>query len=98
MKKCHACEALWEGSPGSQPGKGEVCPKCGADLHCCLNCKLYDPFASNQCTSRTTEPVKHKDKRNFCDEFEFKQGGKGGDPGGAKSKDDLNKKWDDLFK
>lgn len=96
MKKCHACGEPWEGSPGSQPGKGEVCPKCGADLYCCLNCQLYDPSASHECASRTTEPVANKEKRNFCEEFIFSPknaGGKGKSSGG-----DMESKWKDLFK
>jgi hypothetical protein len=97
MKQCHACGEAWEGSPGSQPGRNETCAKCGADLHCCLNCRLHDPSLHNECSSRTTETVKDKEKRNFCDEFEFasKAGGKNsgnGDKGG------LEEKWKDLFK
>lgn len=95
MKKCHSCGEVWEGSPGSQPGRNETCPKCGSDLHCCLNCRLYDSSAANQCLSRTTEAVRDKDKRNFCDEFEFSAKGSGGGAGPA---DDMEKKWKDLFK
>ena len=94
MKKCHACQQPWDGSPGSQPGRNETCSRCGADLHCCLNCRLYDPSASNQCQSRTTEKVGNKDKRNFCDEFEFS--GKDG-PGKAPGSD-MDQKWKDVFK
>jgi len=95
MKQCHACGAQWEGRPGSQPGRDETCGKCGADLHCCLNCSLYDPSAFHQCRSRTTEAVRDKDKRNFCDEFEFS--GKGTGTGGPGSKGDMESKWKDLF-
>jgi hypothetical protein len=95
MKHCHACKASWEGSPGSQPGRNETCGKCGADVHVCLNCRLYDPGSSNECRSSTTERVRDKDKRNFCDEFEFADKGS---VGGPKPPDDVKKKWDDLFK
>ena len=71
-KACHACGQLWDGTPGSQPGRGETCVKCGADLHCCLNCSLFD-HSSYTCTSRSAEPVKDKEKRNFCDEFQCTQ-------------------------
>lgn len=94
MKTCYHCGTLWDGPPGTQPGRGETCSKCGADLHCCLNCKLYDPSASHECRSRTTDRVKDKDKRNFCDEFEFS----GGKPAPGKSGDDMDQKWNDLFK
>jgi hypothetical protein len=62
----------------------------------CLNCLLYDPAAHNACRSRTTEPVKDKEKRNFCDEFEFS--GKGSKDQGGPSKGDMEDKWKDLFK
>ncbi len=90
---CHACGTAWEGPPGSQPGRNETCGRCGADLHACLNCRLYDPSVNNQCRSRTTELVGIKDKRNFCDEFEM--AGKRGPA--APPKDDMEKKWKDLF-
>ncbi|RJP73112.1 MAG: hypothetical protein C4532_04905 [Candidatus Abyssobacteria bacterium SURF_17] len=53
------------------PGHAETCEKCGSYLHCCLNCKLYDPHAPKQCKSPTTELVVDKEKANFCDEFDF---------------------------
>jgi hypothetical protein len=96
MKKCHQCGEPWEGTPGAQPGRNETCAKCGADLHCCLNCKLYDASAHNQCLSRTTEFVKDKDRRNFCDEFEFASKGGGKGPSSA-DKGDMEDKWKDLF-
>lgn len=95
MKDCHSCHRSWEGSPGSQPGRNETCSKCGMDIHVCLNCSLYDPSASNQCRSRATEPVRDKDKRNFCDEFEFSTKEKGG--GGGSPKGGIEDKWKDLF-
>lgn len=97
MKKCHACGEPWDGAPGAQPGREETCVKCGAYLHCCLNCRLYEPTAHHECRSSTTEYVRDKEKRNFCDEFEFNH--KGGAGGGGKSDPgDMNRKWNDLFK
>ncbi len=97
MKKCHACGAVWDGSPGTQPGRNETCVKCGADLHICLNCRFYDPSAHHQCLSRTTEYVKDKEKRNFCDELEFTSQAGGKNPGGD-DKGGMEEKWKDLFK
>jgi hypothetical protein len=95
MKSCHACKAPWDGAPGTQPGRNETCSKCGMDLHVCLNCRFYDPAAHNECRSPTTEPVRDKDKRNFCDEFEFADRALGGPD---IRPEDTKKKWDDLFK
>jgi hypothetical protein len=91
-KSCHACKQIWDGPPGTQPGRGETCVKCGADLHCCLNCSLFD-HSSYICTSRTTEPVKDKEKRNFCDEFQL-----GTKAGSKPSGDNMNQKWSQFFK
>jgi hypothetical protein len=49
----------------------DVCAKCGAYLHCCLNCRLYSPSAHNHCLSPTTEYVRDAAGGNFCDEFEL---------------------------
>lgn len=95
MKACYQCGAPWEETPGSQPGKRESCSKCGADIHCCRNCRLFDPSAANQCLSRTVEAVREKEKANYCDEFDFSvsRGEKGQKP----PKNDMEQKWGDLF-
>jgi hypothetical protein len=98
MKKCHACREGWEGSPGTQPGHQETCTHCGADLHVCLNCRLYDPAASHQCQSPTIEPVRDKARGNYCDEFEFSPKGTAGPEGDRGSQDEMKRKWDDFFK
>ena len=77
--------------------RGEECPKCGDDLKACLNCRFYDKFANNQCTEPQAEPVKEKDRANFCGYFE--PGGGGGSQKGAKDpKEEAKKKLDALFK
>jgi hypothetical protein len=71
MKRCHQCGAVWDGKGKKQPGPKDICDKCSAYLHCCLNCRYYDPSAHNQCYIPTTEWVGDKAGGNFCDEFEF---------------------------
>ena len=53
------------------PGRGEVCMKCRADLRVCLNCASYDPRVAQQCRERRAEPVLEKQVGNFCEYFEF---------------------------
>jgi hypothetical protein len=53
------------------PGRGEVCMKCRADLRVCLNCANYDPQVAHQCRERRAEPVLEKETGNFCEYFEF---------------------------
>ena len=54
-----------------QPGRGEVCMKCRADLRVCLNCVHYDPRVAQQCRERRAEPVLEKEAGNFCEYFDF---------------------------
>lgn len=70
MKCCHRCEAEWV-SDKREPGVKDICSECSAYLHCCLNCRFYDPSYHNQCQIGTTEWVGDKEACNFCDEFEF---------------------------
>lgn len=97
MKLCHKCGAAWV-SQHRFPGRTETCANCGYDLHCCLNCKLYDAHAPNQCKSPTTELVLDKEKGNFCDEFDFAddRGPAKRDAGYERSKDTWKKLFDDA--
>ena len=74
MKRCHNCGAEWTGE-AKRPGFKEYCEQCSAWLHCCLNCRFYDPAKHNQCHIPTTEFVADKAAANFCDEFEFATAG-----------------------
>ncbi|HOF38964.1 MAG TPA: hypothetical protein PLD73_02750 [Candidatus Hydrogenedentes bacterium] len=71
MRQCHRCGAPWDGGGKRQPGSKDVCGACSAYLHCCLNCRFYEPGAHNECYIPNTEWVGDKTACNFCDEFEF---------------------------
>ncbi len=79
--------------PGT-PGRRDECSKCGADAHCCRNCKHYDRAAYNECKEPAAEFVKEKDRSNFCDFFT--PGGGGG--GAVDKKKDLLAAAEALFK
>jgi hypothetical protein len=68
-RHCHKCGEPW--TLGGQPGRGEVCMKCRADLRVCLNCAYYDPRVAQQCRERRAEPVVEKAVGNFCEFFDF---------------------------
>ena len=68
-RHCHNCGEPWT-LPGN-PGRGETCMKCRADLRVCLNCQSYDLRAAHQCRERRAEPVLEKAAGNFCEFFEF---------------------------
>lgn len=76
-------------------GRTETCPKCDADLHCCRSCEHYDTSAANECREPQAEPVRIKDRSNFCDYFQPTSR----DPARAsKTPQSARKAWDDLFK
>ncbi|MCD6261493.1 MAG: hypothetical protein J7J52_00525 [Deltaproteobacteria bacterium] len=50
-------------------GTSDICPKCGRALHCCRQCKFFDPNAYNECRQISPERVFDKDSANFCDFF-----------------------------
>jgi len=68
-RHCHRCG--WEWTLAGQPGRGESCHQCGADLRVCLNCVSYDARAAQQCRDRRAEPVFEKAVGNFCEYFEM---------------------------
>ncbi len=80
----------------SKPARTDHCSSCLADLKCCRGCRFYDPFAAHQCRERIDDPVKIKDKANFCDYFQARVvGAKALDR--ADSKDSRKKSFDNLF-
>lgn len=68
-RHCHNCGEPWALS--GNPGRGETCMKCRADLRVCLNCASYDVHVAHQCRERRAEPVLEKAAGNFCEYFEF---------------------------
>ncbi len=75
---------------GNQVSFRATCEKCQSDLHVCKNCKHYTPNKRNECAIADIEQVKDKEKRNFCEEFNYrKEGGGNTTPS--------RKVWEDLF-
>ena len=57
-------------------GRRDACLACGSDLHCCRNCRFYDPTMNNACREPQAERQVDKEQGNFCDWFSL--GGRGG--------------------
>jgi hypothetical protein len=57
--------------PGSVADE-DVCSKCGAALHACVNCRFFDPSARWECRAEITEPVRSKTAANRCGEWQPK--------------------------
>lgn len=72
-----------------------VCPKCGGDLHICLNCRFYSETSHNKCLEPRAEYQRTRDKANYCDWFQPRKD-KGGGPT-EDEKDGARKKLDSLF-
>ena len=68
-RHCHNCG--WEWTLPGQPGRGDSCHSCNADLRVCLNCASYDARVAHQCRDRRADPVLEKAAGNFCEYFEL---------------------------
>ena len=53
--------------------RSSTCLSCRKDLKICLNCRFYSKGAHNDCLETSAEPVRDKDRSNFCDYFRFKE-------------------------
>ena len=52
--------------------RSTACASCGKDLKICYNCHFYSKGAHNDCLESSAEPVRDKDRSNFCDYFRYK--------------------------
>jgi hypothetical protein len=89
---CFKCGA---GIPESNLGRQDSCEKCGAATRCCRNCQHYDPSRNNECREEQAGRQVEKEKGNFCEWFQPRQG-KGGS--GGPTKTDLRNAAESLFK
>jgi hypothetical protein len=94
MGKCFSCGR--EVKVQGKSGREEICPYCRSDLHCCLNCSLYDEYAQNKCREPVAEWVSDRAKSNFCEYFSFKESTSGGR--GRRERDEALAKLEALFK
>ncbi|MDE3046124.1 MAG: hypothetical protein KGJ02_05725 [Verrucomicrobiota bacterium] len=45
------------------------CPHCSISLHSCKGCRYYMPGKPNDCLIPGTDPIKDREKMNFCEDF-----------------------------
>ncbi len=58
-------------------GRREECPRCGAELHACVQCRNYDPRLSRPCRepqALAEETIRDPARANFCAWFEHRRG------------------------
>jgi len=71
------------------------CPKCGGDLHICLNCRFYSEKSHNKCIEPKAEFQRSREKANFCDFFAFKESASSSS---TVEKEGAKKRFEDLFR
>ncbi len=71
MRVCYFCKARIDDK--IQIYRNSECPNCGKDLKICYNCKYYSKGAHWDCLETIGEPVREKDRANFCEYFRFKE-------------------------
>lgn len=76
-------------------GRQDSCPNCGRDTRVCKNCKHYDRSYNNECREEQAGRQVEKEKGNFCEWFQPRQGAGGA---GGPTKNDLKNAADALFK
>lgn len=79
-------------------GTRETCPQCETDLHCCRNCRFYDPGKHNQCAEPQAEWVGDKEGSNYCDYFSPNPVLVAGGERSTSKANDARKKFNSLFK
>lgn len=90
---CYNCgTAIGESNLGRQ----DSCEKCGRDTRVCRNCKHYDKSSNNECREEQASRQVEKEKGNFCEWFQPREGGAGAAYGA--SKDSLKSAAEALFK
>ena len=65
---CHSCGR--ENKIIGKAVRGDECAHCKAEMHCCKNCRFFDPAKNNQCSETQAEYVRDKVRDNFCEFFE----------------------------
>jgi hypothetical protein len=65
--KCVFCHAVLD--PPAQVDRNDTCPQCGKVLHCCKQCRSYDPNAFNQCREVSAQRIIDKERANLCEHF-----------------------------
>jgi hypothetical protein len=76
-----------------------TCPSCDKDAKVCLNCSFYEKGAQWDCRERIDEPVRDKDRGNFCAFFvpETRRTGREGTGGGTDKSEEAKKAFKGLF-
>jgi hypothetical protein len=50
-------------------GRTDYCRACRAEVHVCRMCRFYDLSKAKQCAEPIADPVRDKERANFCGYF-----------------------------
>ncbi len=92
---CHRCGTQLEKNMFSRTDR---CPGCESDTRCCRNCEFDDPSFGTQCRETHAEPVRDRERANFCDFFQRRQQAQPPKKGPADPGLKSRVSFDDLFK
>jgi hypothetical protein len=97
MYACHFCGT--ELKNPREVYRNTTCTSCQKDLKICLNCRFYSPGAHWDCSETIDEPVRDKDRANFCTFFSFRAAAPGTPPRSARADvhQQAKRKIDKLF-
>ena len=70
-RMCWKCGASIEDLPFPLSRMAK-CASCQADLHVCRLCRFYDTSKAHHCQEPIAEPVKDKQRANFCELFQVR--------------------------
>ena len=70
MRTCYFCGTQLDEK--MEVHRSSTCVSCGKDLKICYNCRFYNKGVHNDCLETSAEPVRNKDRSNFCDYFQFR--------------------------
>lgn len=77
-------------------GRQDSCEKCSRDTRVCRNCRHYDRSSNNECREEQAGRQVEKEKANFCEWFQPREGKSDGQLG--KTKDSMKSAAEALFK
>lgn len=68
MWRCHYCRT---GFDAETLDRNRLCPQCGSDIHCCLNCTHHDESLTTKCREPESPWIADRAANNQCPFFEL---------------------------
>lgn len=95
-RQCQFCGA--EVALSDPIPRDSSCESCRHDYRSCRQCRHYDPALNNSCRETEAELVEDKERRNFCEFFDFNPAPFRGTGRDANREAQARAKLDSLFR